>query len=106
MLKMRTERQVKRFPVRLSLQELNGQPTSDSYLVDISSLGARLETSVFVRPNTPVDFVVRFPWMANATRLAGQVRWTKPLNGGRFWLGLRFYQAFWEIDTLARQGKL
>jgi hypothetical protein len=108
MLKRRVTRQVQRFPVRLSLQELNGQPAGDSFLVDISSLGAQLESSVMVSPYTSVDFVVRFPWMENNTRLAGQVRWIKPLAGNpeRFRFGLRFFQPFWEFDTLARQGKL
>jgi len=106
MLKRRVDRQVQRFPVRLFLQELNGQPAPDSYLVDISSLGAQLESPLFMRPNTPVDFVVRFPWMENDTRLAGQIKWIKPFNGDRFRMGLRFFRAFWEFDKLARQGKL
>ena len=106
MLQRKTQRQVQRFPVRLALHELNGQPASDSYLVDISSLGARLESPVFLRPNTSVDFVVRFPWMENNTRLAGQIKWIKPVNGDRYTMGLRFYQTFWELDMLARQGKL
>ena len=76
--------------------------------MDISSLGAQLESSQVVRPFTAVDFVVRFPWMENQTRLAGQIRWVKPIDDqqGRFRFGLRFFQAFWELDTLARQGKL
>ena len=106
MLQRRTQRQVQRFPVRLALHELNGQPASDSYLVDISSLGARLESPVYLRPHTPVDLVVRFPWMENNTRLAGQIKWIKQVNGDRFTMGLRFYQTFWELDMLARQGKL
>jgi len=44
MLKKRAERRVQRFPVRLPLFELNGRPAPDSYLVDISSLGAQLES--------------------------------------------------------------
>lgn len=108
MLKRRVERQVQRFPVWLSLQELNGGPAADSYLVDISSLGAQVESPAYVRPHSSVEFVVLFPWTEKATRLAGQVRWIKPVNGTpeRFRFGLRFYIPFWELDTLARQGKL
>jgi hypothetical protein len=108
MIKGKAERQVQRFPVRLSLLELNGQPASDSYLVDISSLGAQLESPLVVSLNAVVEFVVRFPWMDRETRLAGQVRWIRPLSNkpGRFRLGLRFFNPFWELDTLARQGKL
>lgn len=108
MLKRKFERQVQRFRIRLSLHELNGQPAPDSYLLDISSLGAQIESPVFVSLNTPVDFVVRFPWMENQTRLAGRVKWVKAVahKPRRFRFGLRFFQAFWELDTLARQGKL
>jgi hypothetical protein len=104
----RVDRKVLRYPVRLSLHEVNGQPAPDSYLVDISSLGAQLETPLFVPLNTTVEFVVRFPWSDKETRLLGLAKWIKPLIGkpGRFRLGLRFHNAFWELDTLARQGKL
>jgi len=108
MLKKREERRVQRFPVRLPLFELNGQSAPDSYLVDISSLGAQLESPVSLGLRVPVDFVVRFPWMENEIRLAGQVRWIKPLIGkpGRFRMGLAFFNPYWELDTLAREGKL
>lgn len=107
-LKKRVARKVQRFPVRLSLHEINGQPIPDSYLVDISSLGAQLESPLFVALNGPVEFLVRFPRGDKETRLTGTVKWIKPLIGkpGRFRFGLRFHNAFWELDMLARQGKL
>ena len=107
-MKKRVDRKVQRFPVRLSLHELNSRPAPDSYLVDISALGAQLETPQFMALSSPVEFVVRFPWSEKETSLSGLVRWIKPLIGkpGRFRLGLRFFNAFWELDMLARQGKL
>jgi hypothetical protein len=104
----RVVRTVQRYPARLSLHEIKGQPAPDSYLVDISSLGAQLETPQFVAINAPVEFVIRFPWADRETRLGGLVKWIKPLIGkpGRFRLGLRFFSAFWELDIMARQGKL
>jgi hypothetical protein len=46
--------------------------------------------------------------MKKELRLAGQIKWVKPLIGkpGSFRLGLGFFNSFWELDTLARQGKL
>jgi len=104
----RVDRKVQRYPARLSLQEVNGRPVPDSYLVDISSLGAQLETPLSAALNTPVEFVVRFPWSDKETRLLGLLKWIKPMIGkpGSFRLGMRFHNAFWELDTLARQGKL
>jgi hypothetical protein len=104
----RVDRKVQRYPARLSLQEVNGRPVPDSSLVDISSLGAQLETTLSAALNTPVEFVVRFPWSDKETRLLGLLKWIKPMIGkpGSFRLGMRFHNAFWELDTLARQGKL
>ncbi len=107
-MKKRGDRKVLRFPARLSLVELNGQAAPESYLVDISSLGAQLEGSQALALNTPVHLVIRFPWGNQETRLAGMVKWVKPLMGepGRFRLGLSFFNTFWELDLMARQGKL
>ncbi len=107
-MQRRVERRVQRFPVRLALQEINREPVADSYLVDISSLGAQLETSLSIALNMPVEFVVRFPGSDKETRLLGLLKWIKPLIGkpGSFRLGMRFHNAFWELDRLARQGKL
>jgi PilZ domain len=107
-MQRRVDRKVQRFPIRLSLHEVNGRPAPDSYLVDISSLGAQLETPFFMALNAPVEFVVRFPWGDKETRLMGLLKWIKPLIGkpGRFRLGMRFHNAFWELDMLAREGKL
>jgi hypothetical protein len=107
-MKKRVHRKVQRFSARLSLHELNGQSALDSYLVDISSLGAQLESPRSLSLKTPVEFVIRFPWGDKETRLTGVVKWVRPLLGepGRFRLGLSFFNTFWELDLLARQGKL
>jgi hypothetical protein len=107
-MKKRVDRKVQRFPARLSLVELNGQASPGSYLVDISSLGAQLESPLAPALRTPVDFIIRFPWGDRETRLAGMVKWVKPLMGepGRFRVGLSFFNTFWELDLMARQGKL
>ena len=108
LMKRRVDRKVQRFPVRLSLQELNGQPAPDSYLVDISSLGAPVESPIFTGLNTSLEFVVRFPGWEQETRLVGLVKWIKPLIGkpGLYRMGMRFFAPCWELDRLARQGKL
>lgn len=108
LMKRRVERKVQRFPVRLSLQALNGQQAPDSYLVDISSLGAQVESPMFPGLNTPLEFVVLFPGRDQETSLVGLVKWIKPLIGkpGLYRMGMRFFAPFWELDRLGRQGKL
>lgn len=106
-MKRRADRNVLRFPVRLVIDQLNGQPVSDSYLVDISSLGAQVESPVSLPLRAPLEVMVRFPWEEKPTRLSGLVKWVKPIVGrpGRFRLGLKFHQVFWTLDLWARQGK-
>lgn len=108
MMKKRVERRVKRFGVRLTVRLINGQPVRDTYVVDLSSLGARLETDKPLAPRNPVEFTVILPDQQGETRLSGQVMWMRPLLHfpGRFHLGVQFFGPNWEIDRLARNGKL
>lgn len=108
MPRKRIPRRVQRFPVRLQVQELNGRPVSDTWVVDVSSLGARLETVMPLSPRNPVTVAVVLPGQAAPVRLSGQVVWLRPLvqMPGRFQLGVRFFGPNWEIDRLARAGKL
>lgn len=107
-MKKRIVRRVKRFAVRLPVRELNGKPAKGIYVVDLSSLGARLETDAPLAPRLPVEFTVILPDHEVETRLSGQVVWMRPLLHfpGRFHLGLQFFGPQWDIDRLARAGKL
>ena len=107
-MRKRIERRVKRYPVRLRVRELNGRPTRDTYVVDLSSLGARLETDTPLAPRNLLEFTVFLPDHDVETRLSGQVMWMRPLTQqpGRFQMGLQFFGPNWDIDRLARDGKL
>lgn len=107
-MKKRVIRKVRRFPARLALLELNGEPMENAFLVDISSLGAQLECPRPLALKSPVELVVRFPHHKDNTRLSGLVCWVKPLLGHprRFRLGVKFYRTFWELDQMARQDFL
>jgi hypothetical protein len=108
MMKKRFERRVQRYEVRLQVRVLNGQPAQDTYVVDLSSLGARLETGSPLAPRNPVEFTVILPDHEVEIRLSGQVIWMRPLLHlpGRFHMGLQFFGPNWDIDRLARAGKL
>lgn len=101
-------RRVKRYPVRLPVMELNGQPAADTLVVDVSSLGARLESATPLAPRNVADFVVTLPGHNDPLKLSGTVVWMRPLvhAPGRFQMGVQFFVPSWEIDRLARQGLL
>jgi hypothetical protein len=108
MLKKRIERRVQRYPVRLRVVQLNGQKTRNTFMVDVSSLGARLETDIPLAPRNLVVFSVFLHQYNVEARFSGQVMWMRPLiqKPGLFQIGLQFFGPNWDIDRLARAGKL
>lgn len=105
---MKVERQAQRYPTKLVVTKINGQPVTDTFLLDISSLGAKLESSTPLAPSYPVDIAVLLPEAQAETNLAGVVKWMRPLlhSDGRFLMGFEFYAPFWYIDLLGRTGKI
>ena len=107
LLRRRVPRRVQRYPVRWAVLEINDQPASDSWLVDISSLGARLETTFALGPKLPVRFTVLLPDGETKLELAGQIVWMRPIfmREGCFHQGLKFYSTNWELDRLGRNSQ-
>ena len=107
-MKQRVPRRAQRYAVNLEVKTLNGQPASETYLLDISSLGARLESPLGLAPMKQVEFSVTFPGTDAETRLVGTVVWMRPVLGapGRFQMGLKFITTFWLVDQLGRSGQL
>jgi hypothetical protein len=105
---MTVERKAQRYPTRLVVTKINGQPASDAVLMDISSLGAKLESSSSLAPGYHVDIAVLFPGAPTETNLTGMVKWMRPLwtATGRFLMGLEFYVPSWHLDQLGRTGKI
>lgn len=101
-------RRAKRYPVQLPVTELNGRPVADTLVVDVSSLGARLESLTPLAPRNVAEFVVTLPDHHGPVKLSGMVVWMRPLLNapGRFQMGVKFFTPSWEIDRLAQQGLL
>ncbi len=107
-MKRRVERQAQRYTAKLVVIKINGQPVSDTFLLDISSLGAKLESSTPLAPRHPIEVIVFLPWTQTETNIAGVVAWVQPLmtSPARYQMGIEFYQRFWDIDHLGRSGKI
>lgn len=103
----RVERQASRYPTKLAVTKINGKPVTDTFLLDISALGAKLESPTPLALRFPVEVVVSLPGAQTETNLSGVVTWMRPLaaSPARYLMGIQFYQRFWEIDQLARTGK-
>ncbi len=107
-MKQRVTRRAQRYPVHLEVREINGQPVADTFLVDLSALGARLESPTPLSPRNQVEFSFFLPGTDIVTRVAGAVMWMKPVltAPGRYQMGLQFFNPYWDIDQLGRSGKL
>ena len=95
-MKPRVTRRAQRHQVNLEVKELNGQRVTDTCLIDISTVGARLETSTPLKPGDQVQFSFHQPNENLETSLAGVVVWVKPVEGktGRCQMGVEFDSSF------------
>jgi len=105
---MRSTRQAQRYPTRLVVTHINGEPETEAVLLDISPLGAKLESAAPLAPGYPIDVVVLFPGSETGTHLAGVVKWMRPLltAAGRFQMGVELYAPYWPVDMMVQTGKI
>jgi hypothetical protein len=92
--------------VNWAVTEINGKPVRDSWMVDVSCMGARLDTAAALSPNTPVRFTVVLPDGETVLEVNGRVIWMRPIFAtlGRFHQGIQFFGINWELDRLAKMA--
>ncbi|MFZ2089363.1 MAG: PilZ domain-containing protein [Desulfobaccales bacterium] len=101
----RVPRRANRYPVRWAVTEVNGKPAPDAWLMDVSCMGARLETSSALGPNLPIKITIILPDGETELVVNGRVVWMRPVftARGRFHHGVQFYGTNWDIDRLAKK---
>jgi hypothetical protein len=101
----RVPRRAQRYPVHWAVLEINGKPARDAWLVDVSCMGCRLDTTSALGPNTPVRFTVSLPDGETELVVNGRVAWMRPIftSRGRYHQGIQFYGITWELDLLAKK---
>lgn len=101
----RIPRRAQRYQVRWSVTRINDHTQTEAWVVDISCLGARLETPAALAPGLPVKFTVLLPEGPKELTLHGRVVWMRPLlvTPPRFVQGLQFYQPHWDLEPVARR---
>ena len=104
----RVPRRAQRYPVRWAVSEINCKPAKDAWMVDVSCMGARLDTSAALGPNTPVKFTVVLPDGETELVVNGRVIWMRPVfsSRGRFHQGIQFYGINWDLDRLAKMASV
>ena len=100
----RVPRRAQRYPVQWAVTEINGKPATDTWMVDVSCMGGRLDTTSALGPNTPVKFTVVLQDGKTKLEVNGRVIWMRPVFTcrGRFHQGVQFYGINWDLDRLAK----
>ncbi len=98
-------RREQRILCALGVGEINGRSCPDTYLIDISSIGAQLETGHSLEIGEPVEFNLSPPAETpeeKAYRFAGQVVWKKESEPdlNRYRIGLSFFVPFKETTKV------
>jgi hypothetical protein len=101
----RVPRRAQRYQVKWAVTEINGKPARDSWMVDVSCMGARLDTTAALGPNLPVKLTLALPGGGTELEVNGRVVWMRPIfsSKGRFHQGVQFYGVNWDLDRLAKQ---
>jgi hypothetical protein len=107
-MKQRVTRRAQRYPVNFEVKTINGKPVADTFVKDLSAMGARLESPIPLPTKIRVDLSFFLPALSQETRVAGAVVWVKPMveAPGRYQMGLQFFNTNWQIDQMGRNGML
>ena len=91
-------RQVPRKGVRFQVTAINGKPAPNAFILDISPLGAKMESPPLILPVMSLDLRFLVPGEAQEARATGEVVWvagSKPL--GFNLIGISFLKPYWEF---------
>jgi len=91
-------RRVSRSDVRFQITAINGKPAPDAFILDISPLGAKLESPPLTIPAMSLELHFLVPGEGQETRVLGDVVWlvgSEPL--GINLMGISFLNPYWEF---------
>jgi hypothetical protein len=95
-----------RYQVDWEVKTFNGQPVAETWLLDISAVGARIEGLRPLAVRNHVEFTYVKPGDDRVRSHTGIVVWTRPLvhKPGRYQMGIKFFATDWSLDQELRQG--
>ena len=91
-------RRVPRSSVRFQVTAINGQPSPDAIILDVSPLGAKMESPPLDIPAMSLELTFLVPGESLETRAKGEVVW---LVGSKLFglnlMGISFLKPYWEF---------
>jgi predicted ribosomally synthesized peptide with nif11-like leader len=102
--KFKIPRKGQRYQIYLKVSELNGQPVTDTMILDINAWGARIGSlSPLDTPGT-VEITFAPPGETKKVHIAGEVVWSRLVPAeSQYHAGVEFCKS---IDQLHREGKI
>jgi predicted ribosomally synthesized peptide with nif11-like leader len=97
-------RRAKRYQVYLKVSELNGQPVTDTAILDFSVWGARIGSLGPLDTNGTIEITLASPGESRNVHISGHVVWSKliPVES-QYHSGIEFSNP---LDQLHREGKI
>lgn len=97
-------RRAQRYQVYLKVSELNGQPVTDTMILDISAWGARVGSFKPFDTMGNIEITFTPPGEDQNVRISGEVVWSRLMPAeSRYHAGVEFSKP---IDQLHREGKI
>jgi predicted ribosomally synthesized peptide with nif11-like leader len=97
-------RRAQRYQVYLKVSELNGQPVTDTMILDINAWGARVGSFKPFDTMGNIEITFTPPGENQNVRISGEVVWSRLMpTESRYHAGVEFSKS---IDQLHREGKI
>jgi Tfp pilus assembly protein PilZ len=95
---MEERRRSQRISVYLEVKVIDGQPLDDTYVLNFSETGAKIETPIEYALGDQIEFIFYLPDKVTAISRQGQVVWVTPhdTKPGNFLVGLSLADE-WEL---------
>jgi hypothetical protein len=93
-------RKCPRYPVDWEVKTCNGRPVTQTFLLDVSAMGAKIEGPQPLYQQRYIEFTYLVPRDGRQGRHTGVVMWMRPLGHkpGRYQMGVEFHQPNWSIE--------
>jgi hypothetical protein len=91
-------RRIPRFYVRFQITAINGKPAPNAFILDISPLGAKIESPLLAIPAMPLELKFLVPGEGQENLVSGDVVWlvgSEPLDLNL--MGISFLKPYWEF---------
>jgi predicted ribosomally synthesized peptide with nif11-like leader len=100
----RIPRRAQRYQVYLKVSELNGQPVTDTMILDINAWGARIGSFSPFDALGSIEITFNPPGETQHVHITGEVVWSRLMPAeGQYHAGIEFTKS---IDQLHREGKI